>query len=173
MNISTVAGALVIGFVLTGCPGFWGSGPPERVLEPTAIGVVAQQIDLPDSDDRLYLLDDGTEHRVDSHTVRLTGVGPDERTLVIVAQLDSVTYHLALPRAEEMTSAPECYAIYQGAWAREGDILFGFPEHDVALRLPLSSTYQPRTEEDHGYIIGTVGSDPHCVTPEGIVYPAR
>jgi hypothetical protein len=165
-------GALIIVVVLTGCPGFRASAPPDRVLEPELLGVVTDWTTAPGSDERIYTLEDGTEVSSEGETIWLTGLGPAEDRLLLVAQEGDVTYLLTLPRADEMTTAPDCYAIYEGAWARDGDILFGFPKHDVALRLPASSTYEPRTEEDHGYIIGTVGSDPHCVTPEGIVYPA-
>jgi hypothetical protein len=168
-------GALVIVFVLTGCPGFRASAPPERVLEPELLGVVTDWTTVPGSDERIYVLENGTEVSSEGETIWLTGLGPAEDRLLLVAHEGDTTYLLTLPRAEEMTSAPDCYAISQGAWLRDRDILFGFPEHDVALRLPAAPSYDPRaqTEEDHGYIIGVVGDDPHCVTPEGIVYPAR
>lgn len=169
MTVRRLGALVILALGLSGCPGFRASGPPERVLEPEAVGVVAEVTTARGSDRRRYVLEDGREITPEGDIDRLSGPGPEEGRLLIVATDADVTYMVSLVRRETMTGAAECYAIDRAAWARDGDIIFGFPDSDVGLRLPADPTYRPQSDEETGAIRGVHGSPPQCVTPDGIV----
>lgn len=151
------------GCLLSGAPSL-----PDRILDPEVIGVVVEDRNLPDSPRHIYVMHDGTEVDWGDEATELTGPGPGEGRMLIVARDDDETYYLSLVAADRMAIEADCYRLSgTTAWETMDGIVFEFPPADVGIRLPAAPEYDPRTDEETSFIRS---EQSFCITPDGVVH---
>ena len=142
------------------------AGPsfPGHVLDPEAVGVVVETRD-PGQGADTYIIAGGREVELGSPAVELSGPGPGEGRLLIVASDGDTTFYAFLARDERVTTDPPCFRMSSGAgWLTEEGIVFSFG--DIGLRLPMEFGLSPPTGAEVRLYRRL---DRLCVAPDGFV----
>jgi len=142
---------------------------PGRILDPEALGVVVEVRDLPDTQANVYVIDEGGEFELDRReATELTGPGPAEDRMLIVAREGDETFYVSLVPAEGMAIDVDCYRLSgTTAWKTSDGIVFEFPPAEVGIRLPAAPDYDPRIDAETGFIRS---EQSFCITPDGVVH---
>ena len=141
---------------------------PDRILDPDVVGVVTDQSQGSMPSSRVYDVGDGTVELELGSDMELTGPGPAEDRMLIVAREGDETFYISLVPAESMTIDVDCYRLSgTTAWKTSDGIVFEFPPAEVGIRLPAAPDYDPRIDAETGFIRS---DQSFCLTPDGVVH---